>query len=56
MSSLNVMDKAESQTLMVPEPASVPVAMVNFDEAAVDVDKEEYRKSSSIQTVLKNHN
>jgi hypothetical protein len=36
------MDGAESQALMVPEPATAPAVMVDFDEAGVDIDEEEY--------------
>jgi hypothetical protein len=36
------MDGAESQALMVPEPATTPAVMVDFDEAGVDIDEEEY--------------
>jgi hypothetical protein len=36
------MDGAESQALMVPEPATPPAVMGDFDEAGVDIDEEEY--------------
>jgi hypothetical protein len=38
------MDGAESQALTVPEPATAPAVMVDFSEAGVDVDGEEYGK------------
>jgi hypothetical protein len=34
------MDGAESQALMVLEPATAPAVMVDFDEAGVDMDEE----------------